>query len=143
MTATAEQQEQALERATQGQSLANYPAIFDGFMEKGIPEAGIKPRENVFTYNAWKRLGRQVCKGEHGVKVITWIPIDEKRDASGQVTRQAGKRCKSATVFHISQTQASGEERAEPVKPRVANHKPESQPQASADAMPAGYSEAC
>jgi hypothetical protein len=46
----------ALDRATQGQALTNYPAIFEGFMAKGIPEADIKPRENVFTFNAWKAL---------------------------------------------------------------------------------------
>jgi len=28
-----------------------------GFAAKGIPESEIKPRENVFTFNAWKALG--------------------------------------------------------------------------------------
>jgi hypothetical protein len=47
---------EALSRATTGQSLSNYPTIYGGFMEKGIPESEIKPRENVFTYNAWRAL---------------------------------------------------------------------------------------
>jgi hypothetical protein len=42
----------ALERARTSQALTNYPAIYQGFMAKGIPEADIKPRENVFTFNA-------------------------------------------------------------------------------------------
>lgn len=102
---SADLQNEALSRATSGQSLANYPAIYSGFMERGIPEADIRPRENVLTYHAWKARGRQVRKGEHGVRVVTWIPIDEKRDAAGEVTHKAGKRCKSATVFHESQTE--------------------------------------
>jgi hypothetical protein len=42
----------------------NYGAIFQGFMEKGIPESEILPRENVFTYHAWRALGRQVRRGQ-------------------------------------------------------------------------------
>ena len=38
----------------------------------------ILPRENVFTYHAWRALGRQVRRGEHGVKVTTWIPTERK-----------------------------------------------------------------
>jgi hypothetical protein len=35
-------QAEALDRARNGQTLSNYPAIFAGFMEKGIPEADIR-----------------------------------------------------------------------------------------------------
>jgi hypothetical protein len=63
-----EMQNEALTRASSRQSLSNWPAIFAGFMAKGIPETDIKPRENVFTYHAWQALGRQVRRGEHGVK---------------------------------------------------------------------------
>jgi len=51
---------EALERARNGQTWTNYPAIFAGFIEKGIAENDIKPRENVFTFHAWKALGRSV-----------------------------------------------------------------------------------
>jgi hypothetical protein len=52
-TAAGEQiQGEALARAAQGQSLTNWPAIFAGFMAKGIPESEIRPRENVFTFHA-------------------------------------------------------------------------------------------
>jgi hypothetical protein len=57
-------QQEALEPATQGLALA---------MAKGIPESEIKPRENVFTFHAWKALDRSVKRGEHGVKVVTFI----------------------------------------------------------------------
>src|SRR5258708_37737286 len=75
-----EMQAEALDRATAGQTFTNYPAIYSGFQAKGIPEADIKPRENVFTFNAWKALGRSVKKGEHGVKVVTFITCAGKPD---------------------------------------------------------------
>lgn len=77
MTA-AELQTTALSRAIQGQSIANYRQIMEGFLEKGIPLAEIRPRENVFTYNAWKALGRQVRKGEHGVQITTFVKRESK-----------------------------------------------------------------
>ena len=95
-------QNEALARARGSESVANYPAIFAGFMERGIPEHDIHPRENVFTFNAWKALGRTVKRGEHGVRVVSWI-VCEKKDDQGLVI-DTFKRPKSATVFHISQT---------------------------------------
>ena len=79
MHATKEQiQQEALSRAATGQALTNYPAIIRGFMEKGIPADDIRPRENVFTYHAWRALGRQVRRGEHGVKVVTFVSVDAR-----------------------------------------------------------------
>src|SRR5260370_1442669 len=40
-------EQEALGRAVGNQSTMNYGAIFQGFMEKGIPESDILPRENV------------------------------------------------------------------------------------------------
>lgn len=100
-------QQEAFARAATGQSLANWPAIFAGFAAKGIPEAEIKPRENVFTYHAWRALGRQVRRGEHGVKVTTFVPMTKKTtDPDTEEERRAdiGKRAWTATVFHVSQT---------------------------------------
>jgi hypothetical protein len=107
-----EMQQEALSRAAGGQSLTNWPAIFAGFIAKGIPESDIKPRENIFTYHAWRALGRQVRRGEHGVKVTTWISPKDKRDESAdpeerKQTRR-GKMPWSATVFHITQTEPIG-----------------------------------
>lgn len=91
-------QNQALQNATNNESMANYPAIFEGFMAKGIPADQIKPRENVFTYNAWQALERQVRKGEKGVKVVTLVKGKDKE------TGKPFSFQKMTTVFHISQT---------------------------------------
>jgi N-terminal domain of anti-restriction factor ArdC len=105
-------QQEALTRAATGQSLSNWPAIISGFAERGIPEDDIRPRENVFTYHAWRALGRQVRRGEHGVKVATFVAVkgpkdksdaDATNDADGN--RKGGyRRPWVATVFHVSQT---------------------------------------
>ena len=89
---------ESLNRAKNGDSLANYQAILQGFADKGIAASDIIPRENVFTYNAWLALNRQVKKGEHGVKVVTWIPAKNKDSENSFMLW--GR----ATVFHISQT---------------------------------------
>jgi hypothetical protein len=89
---------EALHRARIGHAMTNYPAIFEGFLEKGLRIDEIRPRENIFTFNAWRALGRTVRRGETGVKILTWIEVE--RD--GHTTR----RPKSTTVFHISQTEA-------------------------------------
>lgn len=93
MTHTAE----ALQRATTNSSFANYPAIIAGFTERGIPPEQIRPRENVFTFNAWRQLSRTVKKGEKGIQITTWIPVE--KDGEKFV------RPRITTVFHISQTQ--------------------------------------
>ncbi len=88
----------AIQRAENGDSLANYQAIFEGFEAKGIPTDDIHPRENVFTYRVWQAKGRQVQKGQKGVKVVT-----VREYVKGGETKRAPK---TATVFHISQTEA-------------------------------------
>ena len=99
-------QAEALSRAAGGMSIMNYAAIVNGFTAKGIAEADIQPRVNVFTFHAWKALGRSVKKGEHGVKVCTWVPVGPKRDENGDpVKGTAGKRPHTAVVFHVSQTE--------------------------------------
>lgn len=99
-------QREALNRAVFGQSMANYSAIFEGFEAMGIPADDIRPRENVFTFNAWKALGRSVKKGEHGVKVATWVTADGKRVEATEGEAAAGgfRFPKTTTVFHVSQT---------------------------------------
>jgi N-terminal domain of anti-restriction factor ArdC len=116
-TATREQiQQESLSRAVQGQTLSNWPAIIQGFMAKGIPADDIRPRENVFTYHAWRALGRQVRRGEHGVKVVTFVAVkdaNDKADYDGTTDndidgtnkpKRGYRRPWSATVFHVSQT---------------------------------------
>lgn len=102
---TSEARQEALSRAVSGQSFSNFPAIFQGFAAKGIPESDIKPRENVFTFDAWKALGRYVRKGEHGVKVVTFIESLSKETDPDTGERKLIRRPWTTTVFHISQTE--------------------------------------
>ena len=103
---TKELQAEALGRATTNAALTNYPAIFQGFMKKGLLEDDIKPRVNVFTFHAWKALGRSVRKGEHGVRVVTWADRTTTDPETGE-TVNGGKFCRATTVFHVSQTEPS------------------------------------
>jgi hypothetical protein len=96
--------DEALTRAVSGQSLSNFPAIFAGFAAKGIPESEIKPRENIFTFDAWKALGRVVRRGEHGVKVVTFIETRSKETDPDTGEHRIIRRPWTTTVFHISQT---------------------------------------
>ncbi len=103
----AEIQQEALTRAVTGQSYSNYPAIIRGFTAKGIPEDEVKPRENVFTYEAWRALGRYVRRGEHGIKVATVRTLQKKvKDKdTGEEKIESYSVPWTATVFHISQTE--------------------------------------
>ena len=96
---------ESLKRAVHGQSFSNFPAIFRGFEAKGIPESEIKPRENVFTFEAWKALGRVVRRGEHGVKVVTMIETRSKEVDPDTGEGKIIRRPWTTTVFHISQTE--------------------------------------
>lgn len=104
----AELASEAYARAVGSMSVANYVPIFQGFMDKGIPESEIKPRENVFTFHAWRHQGRMVRKGEHGVRVQTWIPVDPDREEEKGKRRRGGLRPRVAFVFHVSQTDPVG-----------------------------------
>jgi hypothetical protein len=129
---TQEQYQEALSRAASGITMSNYPAIFAGFAQMGIPESEIKPRENVFTFAAWKALGRHVRKGQHGVKVLTFIStIKEDKETGEKVTR---RRPWSTTVFHISQT-APDQPTAQPVAQVEQTVEPISEP----NTMPTGF----
>lgn len=100
-------QAQALTNATSRQSTMNYAAIFEGFTAKGIPADQIVPRENVFTFHAWKALGRSVKKGEHGVRVVTFVPVPGKVDTQTGEVKNGYRKPHGTTVFHVSQTEPS------------------------------------
>jgi hypothetical protein len=99
---------EALARARSGMSFANWPAIVAGFGERGIPEDDIKPRENVLTFHAWRALGRTVRRGEHGVRVLSYVTYERKDDGAepGETSSKdrIGRRPVAAYVFHVSQT---------------------------------------
>lgn len=96
-------QEESFHRATTGNSMKLYQFIIEAFIERGIPAQEIIPRVNVLTFNAWKHVGRSVRKGEHGVKIPTWIPTVDKEEEEERKTSRL--RQKTAVVFHISQTE--------------------------------------
>ena len=106
-----DQRREAYDRATSGNWNSNCAYLIHAFAARGIPVEDIRPRENCLTYRAWQQVGRQVKKGEKGVKVTTYIPVDrtEKDAATGEEKRVSYSRPWSATVFHISQTKAMGE----------------------------------
>jgi antirestriction protein ArdC len=121
-------QAQALANATQHTSTANYNHIFEGFQAMGIPLDQILPRENVFTFNAWRQLGRHVRKGEHGVKVVTMIqakPAAGGAASSAMATTAAPylpspqtasyKMARRVAVFPISQTDPDDSPAASPL----------------------------
>lgn len=99
-------QQEALSRAQGGMTLRNYETIIREFSARGIPLDDIHPRENVLTYHAWRALGRQVRRGEHGVSVLTFIQPAETETPEGDDRKKTrhGSRPWSARVFHISQT---------------------------------------
>ena len=102
-------QAKALQNALAERSFANYETIIEEFSERGIPVEEIEPRVNVFTYHAWRALGRQVRRGESGVKIISMVPVRGRgEDGEPQADQGEGQPARmrpvSAVVFHISQT---------------------------------------
>jgi hypothetical protein len=100
------EQVQALARALKNVSFSNFHTIILGFMKKGIEHQDIIPRGNVFTYGAWQALGRQVEKGQKGIKIQTMIVGEEKDKATGKKTGKKFKFFGNTAVFHITQTKA-------------------------------------
>ncbi len=94
---------QALTKAVSSQSTMNYQAILEGFAKRGVPLDQIIPRQNIFTFHAWRALGRTVRKGEKGVRVVTWVPMVEKPKHEGEEPKQRNAGMVTY-VFHISQT---------------------------------------
>lgn len=130
---------EALARATNEQSLVNYPAIYDGFARRGLPMDEIKPRENVFTFKAWMALGRVVKKGEHGIKIPTVIPVHGKETvdpATGEPKVDGFALKRMTTVFHISQTIPLAEAQHPAVPPSTAPVPVQFPPPAPAQPVP-------
>jgi len=105
----------AYDRAVSNPAWSNYLPVIKGFMEKGIAQQDIIPKENVFTFKAWKALGRYVRKGEKGVKIPVWRPTEREstvkqydeneNEIKGNGEKHSALLCCGATVFHISQTE--------------------------------------
>jgi hypothetical protein len=61
--------------------------------------------ENVFTFSAWKAVGRRVKKGQHGVKAVTFVPVGSKEDKETGEKKAGYRMPRTVTVFHVSQTE--------------------------------------
>jgi hypothetical protein len=101
-----EQANETYGRAVCGQSVMNYAEIIHGFSEMGIEVSEIKPRENVFTFNVWRfKFNRIVKKGQHGVRIVTFIPMEFEDKQHPEKKPRTIARPRTAVVFHISQTE--------------------------------------
>jgi hypothetical protein len=54
----------------------------------------------------WQPIDHELRRGEHGVKVTTWIPTERKErdETTGEEKVRTGRICHTAVVFHVSQT---------------------------------------
>ena len=57
-------------------------------------------------FRQWKAAGRQVRKGEHGVKVLTFVPMSKVVHSETGDKVESWRSPRSTTVFHVSQTDA-------------------------------------
>ena len=56
-----------------------------------------QPYQDWFTYNRWLAQGYQVQKGEHGIRLTTWLTTTKKNEDGEEVV--TGTRPKGYTVF--------------------------------------------
>jgi len=99
----------ALARARSNPSIANYATVIEAFADRGINPCDIDPKTNVFTFNAWRALGRTVRRGEKSVKITTFVPCNRPGEPAaptepGATPAPRSMRPVTACVFHISQT---------------------------------------
>ena len=79
-------QQEALTRAASGQSLTNWPAIIAGFAARGIPNATSGRGRTCSRTTPGGRWAGRCRRGEHGVKVVTFVAVRGKQDADGVAT---------------------------------------------------------
>lgn len=99
-----------------GYSLRNQTLLFDQADERGITLT------DVDTFRGWQRRGRQVRRGEHGLRIIRPVGLDD--DATGNQDQEDDERpadeqeaprvrFRVMTVFDRSQTDGIGEDTEE------------------------------
>ena len=76
-----------------GKSMASEVALAMAAQERGC---NCQAYRDWFTYRRWQAQGMQVQKGQHGVKLTTWISY-ETEDKDGNVKTHS--RPKATTVF--------------------------------------------
>ena len=98
---------EALGRARSRMPSKNDQLAIMAFSARGIALDDIEtigPNQNVFTYPAWQALGRQVRKGERGVKLAVFGETVRENKETGK--RETVRFRRAASVFHVSQTDA-------------------------------------
>jgi len=88
----------------QGYSAMNAASIL------AVLHCDCEPYRDVFTYQRWQAQGFQVRKGEHGVRITTWIEASEKREpeAEPEAERKVYRLPRAVVVFCRCQVDAKG-----------------------------------
>jgi antirestriction protein ArdC len=55
-------------------------------------------------FKAWQQLGRQVCKGEHAIRIMAPMVVKRRDDEHGEETDETITLFRAVSVFDISQT---------------------------------------
>jgi hypothetical protein len=84
---------------TKAEMERNMARIRIGFLRKGIPDGDIDPGRTIYSFEMWRKLGRTVRRGEHGVFSMCYRSM-ERRATDQCVLAEVAR----TTVFHISQT---------------------------------------
>ena len=93
-------------RQFQGYSAMNAASIL------AVLHCDCEPYRDVFTYQRWQAQGYQVRKGEHGVRITTWIDASEKRnETEPEAERKTYRLPRSVVVFCRCQVDAKGDGR--------------------------------
>jgi hypothetical protein len=77
---------------------------FDTFSEnnysilKSKLACNCEPYEDIFTFNRWSLQGFKINKGEHALKIITYVKFDIKNEKTGEIIKTISKP-KSTCVF--------------------------------------------
>jgi len=73
-------------------------------MTAEVKRCQCQPYKDWFTYQRWLAQGYQVQKGEHGIRLTTWIAVTKKDEDGNEVV--TGRRPKSYTRFCRCQVKA-------------------------------------
>lgn len=107
-----EKQCEALERGRRYRVGGNDLRVITEFQGRGMNPHDIEtfgPDQNVWTYDAWQALGRQVRKGEKSVRITVYGSYESK-ERNEKTGEPIIKSCRStACLFHITQTDAIAE----------------------------------
>ena len=62
-------------------SVANAAAVAASIAARGCQ---CRPYEDVFTFARWRAQGRVVRRGEHGLRLVTYVTVLERVDQNGE-----------------------------------------------------------